>query len=207
MTIYHFLEMIKVAICGGIGSGKSTVCRMFEERGVAVYDSDARAKALMNESAEVREALVTEFGEECYLDGSLNRPYLASKVFGSEEQLARLNAIVHPAVKSDFLAWAEEQEGDYCILETAILFESGFDKFVDKTVAVLAPQPLRVMRAMERDGATKEQIEARIKVQMSDDELMRRCDFAIVNIHLEDVEKDVAELAYRFKVLANEQSR
>ena len=195
--------MIKVAICGGIGSGKSTVCRMFAERGAAHYDSDSRAKALMNESEELRKALVAEFGEECYEGGTLNRSYLASKVFGSEEQLAKLNSIVHPAVKADFLAWAEEQEGDYCILETAILFESGFDALVDKKVAVLAPQPLRVMRAMERDGATKEQIEARIKVQMSDDELMRRCDFAIVNIHLEDVEKDVAELAYRFKMMNN----
>lgn len=196
-------KMIKVAICGGIGSGKSTVCAMFAERGAAVYDSDSRAKALMNESAELREALVAEFGEECYEEGALNRSCLASKVFGSEEKLAKLNSIVHPAVKTDFLAWAEEQEGDYCILESAILFESGFDVLVDKKVAVLAPQPLRVMRAMERDGATKEQIEARIKAQMSDDELMARCDFAIVNIHLEDVEKDVAELAYRFKMMSN----
>ena len=195
--------MIKVAICGGIGSGKSTICQMFAERGAAVYDSDSRAKALMNESTELREALVAAFGAECYDGNELNRPYLASKVFGSEEQLAKLNSIVHPAVKADFLAWAEGQEGDYCILETAILFESGFDVLVDKKVAVLAPQPLRVMRAMERDGATKEQIESRIKAQMCDDELMRRCDFAIVNSHLEDVEKDVAELAYRFKVMNN----
>ena len=199
--------MIKVAICGGIGSGKSTICRMFAERGVAHYDSDSRAKALMNESAELRAALIAEFGEECYEGGELNRAYLASKVFGSEEQLAKLNSIVHPAVKADFQRWAEEQEGDYCILETAILFESGFDALVDQKVAILAPQPLRVMRAMERDGATKEQIEARIKAQMGDDELMARCDFAIVNIHLEDVEKDVAELNYRFKMMNNGQAR
>ena len=199
--------MIKVAICGGIGSGKSTICRMFAERGVAHYDSDSRAKALMNESAELREALVAEFGEECYEGGELNRAYLAAKVFGSDEQLAKLNSIVHPAVKADFLRWADEQEGDYCIVETAILFESGFDALVDQKVAILAPQPLRVMRAMERDGATKEQIEARIKAQMGDDELMARCDFAIVNIHLEDVEKDVAELNYRFKMMNNGQTR
>ena len=196
--------MIKVAICGGIGSGKSTICEMFAERGAAVYDSDSRAKALMSESAELRAALIAEFGEECYEGGALNRSYLAEKVFGSEEQLSKLNSIVHPAVKADFLRWAEEQEGDYCILETAILFESGFDAVVDCSVAVLAPMPLRVERAMQRDGATKEQIEARIKAQMSDDELMTRCDFAIVNIHLEDVEKDVAELAYRFKMMTNE---
>ena len=195
---------MKVAVCGGIGSGKSTVCKMFAERGVAHYDSDSRAKALMSESAELRAALIAEFGEACYADGALNRPYLAEKVFGSEEQLARLNSIVHPAVKADFLAWAEAQEGDFCILETAILFESGFDAVVDASVAVLAPMPLRVERAMQRDNATKEQIEARIKAQMNDDELMRRADFAIVNIHLEDVEKDVAELAYRFKMMTNE---
>lgn len=196
--------MRKIAICGGIGSGKSTVCGMFAERGAAIYDSDSRAKALMSESAELRAALIAEFGEGCYKGGELNRPYLAEKVFGSEEQLAKLNSIVHPAVKADFLAWAEEQEGDFCILETAILFESGFDAVVDCSVAVLAPMPLRIERAMQRDGATRKQIEARIKAQMSDDELMRRADFAIVNIHLEDVEKDVAELHYRFKMMPNE---
>ena len=195
--------MIKIAICGGIGSGKSTVCRMFVERGAAVYDSDSRAKALMNESVKLREALVAEFGEECYDGNVLNRPYLASKVFGSDEQLAKLNSIVHPVVKADFLAWAEEQEGDYCILESAILFESGFDALVDKTVAVLAPLPFRIERAMQRDGVTREQIEARVNAQMSDDELVKRADFAIVNIDLEDVEKDVAELAYRFKMMNN----
>ena len=196
--------MMKIAICGGRGSGKSTICQMFKERGVAVYDSDARAKALMNESAALREALVAEFGEECYANGELNRAALASKVFGSAEQLAKLNAIVHPAVKEDYLRWHEEQEGDYTILESAILFESGFDVLVDKSVAVLAPLPLRIERAMQRDGATKEQIEARIKAQMSDDELVARTDFAIVNIHLEDVEKDVAELHDRFKMMTNE---
>ena len=199
--------MIKVAICGGIGSGKSTVCQMFADRGIAIYNSDQRAKTLMVESQSLREKIIAEFGEASYIDGDINRSFLAQKVFNSAEQLARLNSIVHPAVKDDFLAWAEAQEGEYCILECAILFESGFDKVVDKTVAVLSPLPLRISRAMERDGATREQIEARVKAQMSDDELAKRVDFAIVNIHLEDIEKDVAELNYRFKVLNNGQTR
>lgn len=196
--------MKKIAICGGIGSGKSTVCQMFAERGVAIYDSDSRAKALMNESEPLRKALMAEFGAECYEGGVLNRSYLAQRVFASPEQLAKLNAIVHPAVKSDFLAWADMQSGDYVILESAILYESGFDALVDKVVAVLAPLPLRLERAMQRDGASREQIEARIKAQMSDDELMARADFAIVNFQLEDVEKDVVELNHRFKMMANE---
>lgn len=196
--------MKKIAICGGIGSGKSTVCQMFAERGVAIYDSDSRAKALMNDSEPLREALMAEFGAECYVGSELNRPYLAQRVFASADQLTKLNAIVHPAVKDDFLRWAEEQSGDYVILESAILYESGFDALVDKVVAVLAPLPLRVERAMQRDGASREQIEARIKAQMSDDELMARADFAIVNFHLEDVEKDVVELNYRLKMMANE---
>ena len=198
---------MRIAVCGGIGSGKSTICDLFAERGAAIYDSDSRAKALMSESAKLREALIAEFGEECYEGGALNRPYLAEKVFGSAEQLAKLNSIVHPAVIADFEAWAEAQEGAYCIVESAILFESGLASVVDKVVAVLAPLPLRIERAMQRDGATKEQIEARIKSQMGDDELMRRADFAIVNIHLEDVEKDVAELDYRFKMMGNAQAR
>ena len=193
-----------IAICGGRGSGKSTVCQMFAERGVAIYDSDSRAKSLMNESEALREALMAEFGAECYEGGELNRPYLAQRVFASAEQLEKLNAIVHPAVKDDFLRWADEQSGDYVILESAILYESGFDALVDKVVAVLAPLPLRVERAMNRDGASREQIEARIKAQMSDDELMARADFAIVNFQLEDVEKDVVELNHRFKMMANE---
>lgn len=196
--------MKKIAVCGGIGSGKSTVCQMFAERGVAIYDSDSRAKSLMNESEALREALMAEFGAECYEGGELNRPYLAQRVFASAEQLEKLNSIVHPAVKDDFLRWAEEQSGDYVILESAILYESGFDALVDKVVAVLAPLPLRVERAMNRDGASREQIELRIKAQMSDDELMARADFAIVNFQLEDVEKDVVELNHRFKMMANE---
>ena len=199
--------MMRIAVCGGIGSGKSTICDLFVERGAAIYDSDSRAKALMSESEELRNKIIEAFGAESYNGLELNRAYLAKMVFGDAKQLAVLNAIVHPAVIADFEAWAEAQEGAYCIVESAILFESGLASVVDKVVAVLAPLPLRIERAMQRDGATKEQIEARIKSQMGDDELMRRADFAIVNIHLEDVEKDVAELDYRFKMMGNAQTR
>ena len=124
--------MMKVGITGGIGSGKSTVCRLFARLGVAVYDSDAGAKRLMTEDAELRRRITDRFGAEAYADGTLNRTYLAGRVFSEAQALADLNAIVHPAVRADFAVWAERQEGDYVILESALLFDAGFDACVDQ---------------------------------------------------------------------------
>lgn len=186
--------MYKVGITGGIGSGKSTVCELLSAYGIAIYDSDARAKALMAESAELREALCEAFGEECYVDGVLNRQYLAARVFGHEESLARLNAIVHPAVRADFRAWAEAQRCAYVVLESAILFEADFSSEVDTTLAVMAPLEERVRRAMERDGAARDAILKRIEHQMSDDQLHARADRCIVNLRREYLESDVEQL-------------
>lgn len=130
--------MIKVGITGGIGSGKSTVCALLAARGVAVYDSDAAARRLMEEDGFLREGLVARFGAAVYRDEQLDRSYLAGVVFGNALALADLNALVHPAVRRDFEEWAARQTGDYVVLESAILFESGFDAVVDRTVAVLA---------------------------------------------------------------------
>lgn len=194
--------MIKVGICGGIGGGKSTVCALLAEKGVPVYDSDSRAKALMNTSPEIVDAVKSAFGEQSYCDGMLDRGYLAAKVFGDKENLARLDAIVHPAVRRDFEEWAAEQQADYVVLESAILFESGFDACVDASVAVLAPHPLRLERAVRRDGAVRERILERMAAQMSDDELAGRADLSIVNIDREDLEYDVAELDRRLRSMA-----
>lgn len=194
--------MIKVGICGGIGGGKSTVCALLAEKGVPVYDSDSRAKALMNTSPEIVDAVKAAFGGQSYCDGTLDRAYLAAKVFGDEEALARLDVIVHPAVRRDFEEWAAEQQADYVVLESAILFESGFDACVDASVAVLAPHPLRLERAMQRDGAVRERILERMAAQMSDDELAGRADLSIVNIDREDLEHDVAELDRRLRLMA-----
>lgn len=194
--------MIKVGICGGIGGGKSTVCALLAEKGVPVYDSDSRAKALMNTSPEIVDAVKAAFGGQSYRDGMLDRAYLAAKVFGDEEALARLDAIVHPAVRRDFEEWAAEQQADYVVLESAILFESGFDACVDASVAVLAPHPLRLERAMQRDGAVRERILERMAAQMSDDELAGRADLSIVNIDREDLDHDVEELDRRLRSMA-----
>lgn len=190
--------MYKVGVTGGIGSGKSTVCKLLAEYGAAVYDSDSKAKELMNSDVALRKALCETFGEECYNAEGLNRAYLAEKVFGDKEALAKLNSIVHPAVKADFRAWAEMQRSAYVVLESAILFESGFDSEVDTTLAVMAPMEERVRRTMSRDGSDRAAVEARIANQMSDDELHSRAARTIVNLRMEYLESDVEQLHKRY---------
>lgn len=186
--------MYKIGVTGGIGSGKSTVCELLRDRGVAVYDSDSRAKQLMAESEALREQLTATFGAECYNAEGLNRAFLASKVFGNEEALQQLNSIVHPAVRADFQTWAEQQSSPYVVLESAILFEAGFETEVDATLAVMAPMPMRLERTMARDGVDKESVMRRMEHQLSDDELHRRASRTIVNINREYLEGDIEQL-------------
>ena len=187
-------SIYKIGITGGIGSGKSTVCRLLADMGVPVYDSDARAKVLMNDSEALRTALIEAFGEECYNAEGLNRPYLASRVFGDAEALAQLNAIVHPAVREDFRAWADVQSSRYVVLESAILFEAGFENEVDTTLAVLAPLEERVRRTAERDGVDRESVLKRIAHQINDEELHRRANRTLVNLRMDYLESDVEQL-------------
>lgn len=197
--------MYKVGITGGIGSGKSTVCAILAEFGVAVYDSDSRAKRLMNEDNTLRERLVERFGSEVYCAEGLNRIYLAERVFGNPEELKALNAIVHPAVMDDFDRWALEQEGSYVVLESAILFEASLDRRVDVSVAVMAPEELRIERAMQRDGAQREQIVARMNNQISDQERVERAKYTIVNIDIDNLKSDVEQLHRRLSYVAQAQ--
>ena len=182
--------MIRVGVTGGIGSGKSTVCRLFAERGVPVYDSDSEAKRLMGEDPSLRAALVEAFGDETFRDGVLNRRYLAATVFGDRRALARLEALVHPCVKRDFERWAAERTAEpYVVLECAILYESGMDAAVE----------LRLVRVNARDGASAAEIRRRMAAQLSDDVLSARADYTIVNINREDLAADVAECDRRFR--------
>lgn len=197
--------MYKVGITGGIGSGKSTVCAILAEFGVAVYDSDSRAKRLMNEDNTLRERLLERFGSEVYCAEGLNRIYLAERVFGNPEELKALNAIVHPAVMDDFDRWALEQEGSYVVLESAILFEASLDRRVDVSVAVMAPEELRIERAMQRDGAQREQIVARMNNQISDQERVARAKYTIVNIDIDNLRSDVEQLHRRLSYVAQTQ--
>ncbi len=184
--------MIKVGVTGGIGSGKSRLCHLLSERGVACYDSDRRARELMSSDSALKEAIVDLFGGEAYGSaGELNRAYLGAEVFSDPAKREALNGVVHPAVKRDFVVWCEEQasRGDaaYVLLESAILFGSGLEEYVDYTVAVLAPEEIRLERVVTRDGSTLEQVKARMAAQMSDDELHQRADYTIVNIFEEDL--------------------
>lgn len=194
--------MMKVGITGGIGSGKSTVCRLFAERGAAVYDSDAAAKRLMTEDAALRQRLTERFGAATYRDGVLDRAYLAGVVFCDAEALADLNGLVHPAVIADFEAWTTRQRGDYVVLESALLFESGLDRRVDFTVAVLAPLELRLERTCRRDGSSAEAVRRRMAAQLDDDTLCSRADYTLVNIHESELAPAVAELDRRFRYAA-----
>ena len=174
--------MMKVGITGGIGSGKSTVCRLFAQKGIAVYDSDAAAKRLMQEDGALRRQLAGRFGEGTFRDGVLDRAYLAGIVFADPQALADLNALV------------ARQEGSYVILESAILFEAGLEGCVDKTVAVLAPRELRIERTCRRDGCGADQVVRRIAAQLDDDALSARADYVVVNIFEEDLEPAVVKL-------------
>jgi dephospho-CoA kinase len=197
--------VIRVGLTGGIGSGKSTVCRLFEELGVRCYDSDSRAKWLMQNDPDLRAELIEIFGEQVYNDnGELDRARLAAEVFGNSERLAALNGAVHPAVGRDWERWCEERRGEgarYTILESAILFDCGFDKKVDQVITVSAPEQTRIERAAMRDNAPTNVIRNRIKAQMSDKERERRAHHTIVNIDITTLREQVEKI---HKILCNE---
>ena len=174
--------MLKVGICDTIGSGKSTVCHIFEDMGIPVYFADDRAKMLMCSSTGLMQQICEACGRECYNDGALDRRYLASQIFGDDSKRLVLNSIVHPAVCRDFVLWAERQKAAYVIVESAILFESGLDKVVDKTIAVVVPEHIALERAAARDGVDIETVRARMAVQMSAEQLSAKVDFTIENI-------------------------
>lgn len=174
--------MLKVGITGGIGSGKSSVCKIFEVLGVPVYYADDRAKALMTEDQELVAGLIARFGEDTYQNGQLNRPYLAEKVFNDKEALAALNALVHPAVAKDALKWHQQhQNAPYTIKEAALLFEAGSYKQLDQVIVVTAPKAIRIKRVMQRDGSTQEQVEARMDNQWPEEKKIELADHIIIN--------------------------
>ncbi|RPD46108.1 dephospho-CoA kinase [Hymenobacter sediminis] len=178
--------MLKIGITGGIGSGKSVVCRLFQVLGAPVYDSDARAKWVMAHDVFLRDELIAAFGPETFdAQGQLNRTYLARVAFPDPAQLARLNALVHPHVGRDFSQWvaARQAEGyPYILKEAALLYESGAYKQLDHVITVFAPLEIRQARVLLRDPhRTADDIQNIIGKQMSEDEKLQRADYVIHN--------------------------
>ncbi len=174
--------VIKLAITGSIGSGKSVVSRMMNVLGVPVYDCDSNAKRLMTDDKFVVSELKRMFGEECYEnDGTLNRQYIASRIFTDKENIKRVNALVHPIVKRDFELWATKQNTDVVAVETAILYESGIVESVDKVLVVWAEKETSIKRTMERSGMNRAQVESRMNNQMGVDDLLLMSDYSLYN--------------------------
>ena len=175
--------MLKVGITGGIGSGKTTVCKIFETLGIPVYYADERAKRLMTEDMELVAAIKKLFGEDAYFpDGNLDRGFIASIVFNDRKILDRLNDLVHPVVAKDGEKWhLEQQDVPYTLKEAALLIESGSHLLLDKIITVTAPLELRIQRVMARDKAERAAVEARINKQMPESEKVKIADFVIKN--------------------------
>lgn len=186
---------VKIGVTGGIGSGKSTVCRMFAMLGVPVYDSDERAKWLMAHDGVLIERIKEAFGPEAYAGGEPDRAFLASRVFGDKAALAKLNSLVHPAVMCDFDDWTARQSGSpYVILESAIIFEAGLKDRLDSVVVVSAPAELRLKRVEVRDNTCRTKVEARMANQMGDEERELLADYVIRNDERELVWEQVLAL-------------
>ena len=190
--------MLKIGITGGIGSGKSTVSKIFETLGVPVFDADAAAKKIMDEDELLKEKMKAAFGNEVYVDGKLNRKYLADIVFNNNDQLAILNALVHPASIEAGLQWAAKQTAPYIIKEAALLFEAASGFNLDIVIGVYAPKALRIQRVMQRDNITREAVVARMDKQIDEELKMKLCDFVIVNDEQQLVMPQVLQLHEKF---------
>lgn len=173
--------MLKIGITGGIGSGKSTVARVFETLGIPVYNADDAAKRLMQEDPELKKQIIILFGEKAYEQGKLNRSWISEQVFGNPEKVKALNAIVHPATIRDAHEWMSVQQTPYTLKEAALIFESGSEKSLDYVIGVDAPVELRIQRVMERDNISRDAILQRMNNQMDESEKIQRCDFIIYN--------------------------
>ncbi len=183
-----------IGLTGGIGSGKSTVAKMFVALGVPVYNSDAEAKLLMGNSKIIKKAIVELFGNEAYLEGDLNREFIAKKVFSDKEALSQLNAIVHPAVREHFEAWVRKQDYSYVIQEAAIIFENNIQDKYDAVVLVAAPKEIRLARVMARDKVDEHHVLSRMDNQWDEADKKALATYVIENINLEETKRKVKEL-------------
>lgn len=191
--------MLKIGITGGIGAGKTTVAKVFEQLGIPVYRADDEAKKLYYTSV-VKQQVVNLLGEDSYFNnGKLNKPFISSIVFSDKEALAKLNAIIHPAVANHFSEWVQKQNTPFILKEAAILFESGSHKGLDKVITVSASKQLRIDRVVARDSVTQKQVESRMQNQWTEKQRLQAADFIIYNDDSKLVIPQVLELYNELK--------
>jgi len=183
-----------IGLTGGIGSGKSTVARMFKDLGVPVYDSDTEAKLLMVSSKSLRKDIIKLLGEQAYLEEKLNKTFISNQVFNNAGLLHQLNEIVHPAVKNHFFEWSQNQNTEYVIQETALIFENTAQANYDAIILVTAPQAQRIQRVVNRDGVDKEQVLDRMVNQLEDSKKINLADYVIENLDLNITKERVYEI-------------
>lgn len=194
---------LRIGLTGGIGSGKSTVAKVFEVLCVPVFYADSVAKEIMNTNAALRRHLIEAFGEEVYANNTINRGYLSSIVFNDATQLERLNAIVHPITIAEAEQWFRQQTTPYVIKEAALLFEARTAKELDYIIGVSAPQQLRIQRVMKRDGITEKEVLQRMSKQMDEAEKIKLCDFVLINDEQQMLMPQIIQLHGQVLKLAN----
>lgn len=172
---------LKVGLTGGIGSGKTTVAKIFSTLGIPVFDADSAAKNVMNENEALKQKITDAFGDAAYVDGILDRKYIAGIVFNDPLKLEQLNALVHPVTIAMAEKWFSEQKTAYVIKEAALMFESGAAAGLDFIIGVTAPLALRIQRVIQRDKVTREEVLARMHRQLDEHMKMKLCDFVLVN--------------------------
>ncbi len=194
-----------IGVTGGIGSGKTYICHLLEIASIPVFYSDTEASRIIDTDPDVKKAIVELFGENAYIGvqsmdekgkvkqetDTLDRKLVADKVFSNPTLLEKMNAIVHPAVIKAFEEWRQKQDSKTVIIESAILFESGYNKFVDKVLVITAPTDVRIERVMKRDGLTKEQVKKRIESQMKETDKQKSADYIITNGPHDDVNRQI----------------
>ena len=190
--------MLKIGITGGIGSGKSTVARVFHTLGIPVFDADIVAKDIVAKDPQVRKALIKHFGDIVFENGQLNKKYLSGIVFNNAGWIKLLDSIIHPATIKASEIWMEKQNTSYAIKEAALLFEANTANGLDAIIGVYAPVEMRIGRVMHRNRLSREEVLNRIGKQMNEDEKMNLCDYVIYNDEKQAVIPQVLELHKQF---------
>ena len=198
--------MLKIGLTGGIGSGKTTVAKVFELLDIPVYYADNEAKRIMNEDSELKEQIIRHFGPKAYPSNELDRSYIASIVFNDKKKLDLLNSLVHPATIKDGNKWLNRQKSPYSIKEAALIFESGMQEHLDYVIGVSAPVDLRIKRSMQRDAVSEEAVKARMNKQMEEETKLSLCDFIIHNDEERPVIPQVLALHDKLLALSKEKN-